>query len=52
MVKEEREDAGVRQSDLGAADLPGVLKVLAVDLFSLRLRKRWKSCFKNVHLEE
>lgn len=40
VVKEEREDAGGRQSDLGAADVPGVLKVLAFDLFSLRLRKR------------
>lgn len=38
LVREEREDARGWQLDLGAANLPGVLKVCAFDLFSLRLR--------------
>lgn len=52
MVKEEGEDARNRQLDLGAADFPDALKVSDLILFSLRLRKSWKSCFKNVHLEK
>lgn len=51
VVKKEKEDAGDRLSDSGTAGLPALLKVLAFDLFSLRLRKCWKSSFKNVHLE-
>lgn len=51
VVKKEKDDAGDRLSDLGDASLPGLLKVVAFDLFSLRLRKYWKSSLKNVHLE-
>lgn len=39
VVKKEKEDAGDRLSDLGTAGLPGLLKVLAFDLFSLKTKE-------------
>lgn len=52
VVRKEKDDAGDRLSHLGAPGLPGALKVLAFNLFSLKLRKCCKSCLKNAHLEE
>lgn len=52
VIKEEMEGTRSSWLDSGAADFPGVLKDLSFDLFSLRLRKHCKCCFKKVCLEE